>query len=255
MSKYTTEVRFICETNAGLTNSSGCNNVDDILDKCWNKIFTTKTPFFDENYRSVLCKKILKHYYLREIGAETVGIWKLWINTRLEEIMPYYNQLYESANIEFNPITDVNYTRKIDRQVDKNNTETGETSETNKLDTSSTGTSSGTNNNTRNDLYADTPQGAITDLQTMKYLTNARIITDSGSDSNNSSSTGKSSGSIDSTSSTTGKVNSVEEYIETITGKQGTENYSTMIKKFRETLLNIDMKVINEFEDLFFGLW
>ena len=118
MSKYTTEVRFICESKAGLSESAGCDNVDDIVSKSWNKIFTSKAVFFDEEYRSVLCQKILKHYYLREIGCETVGIWKLWMNTRLEEIMPFYNQLYKSALIEFNPLHDVDLKRTHNRKID-----------------------------------------------------------------------------------------------------------------------------------------
>ena len=77
MSKYTTEVRYICETDSGLDESVGFNSVDDVISKSWDKIFTSKVPFFDEDYRKVLCCKILKHYYLREKGCETVGIWKL----------------------------------------------------------------------------------------------------------------------------------------------------------------------------------
>jgi len=50
-------------------------------------------------------------------------------------------------------------------------------------------------------------------------------------------------------------VNSTENYLETIVGKQGTESYSSLLSKYRETFLNIDMQVINEFNDLFFGLW
>ena len=60
MSKYTTEVRFICESKSGLENSKGCDDVDEILNNSWNKIFTTKAEIFDENYRAVICKKILK---------------------------------------------------------------------------------------------------------------------------------------------------------------------------------------------------
>ena len=97
MSKYTTEVRYICEQKSGLEESKGFNSVDGVIGKSWDKIFTSKVNFFDEDYRQVICKKILKHYYMREIGCETVGLWMLWMNTRLEEIMPYYNQLYESA--------------------------------------------------------------------------------------------------------------------------------------------------------------
>ena len=112
MSKYTTEVRFICENSAGLSESEGADNVDSILDKCWNKVFNFDFPIFDENYRQVLCRKILKHYYTREIAHETVGRWKLALNAKLNEIMPYYNQLYKSELLEFNPFYDVDLTRK-----------------------------------------------------------------------------------------------------------------------------------------------
>lgn len=115
MSKYTTEVRYICEADSGLDESVGFNSVDDVISKSWDKIFTSKVPFFDEDYRKVLCCKILKHYYLREICCETVGIWKLWVNTKMEEIMPYYNQLYESAKLKFDPFHDVDLTRKHNR--------------------------------------------------------------------------------------------------------------------------------------------
>ena len=79
--------------------------------------------FFDEDYRKILCSKILKHYYLREIGCETVGIWKLWVNTKLEEIMPYYNQLYESAKLKFDPFHDVDLTRKHNRTENEKSTD------------------------------------------------------------------------------------------------------------------------------------
>ena len=54
-------------------------------------------PIFDENYRSVLETKILRHYYTREIGFETVGLWKHYLKTKLNEIMPKYNKLYEAS--------------------------------------------------------------------------------------------------------------------------------------------------------------
>ena len=59
VSKYTTEVRFICESFSGLTNA----NVAKYIENSWKKIFDFNFPIWDENYRSVLCTKILKHYY------------------------------------------------------------------------------------------------------------------------------------------------------------------------------------------------
>ena len=77
MSKYTTEVRFICETESGLTESVGYKDIDTVLDNSVDKIFDFDFPIFDENYRGVLERKILLHFYTREIGFETVGLWKL----------------------------------------------------------------------------------------------------------------------------------------------------------------------------------
>jgi len=355
MSKYTTEVRFICESKSGLSESKGCDNVDEIIANSWDKIFTTQCTFFDETYRSVLCKKILKHYYLREIGAETVGVWKLWMNTRLEEIMPYYNQLYKSELLEFNPFYDVDLTREHNRTGEEVSKGTGTSTETtadNKNTTSGSETSktgSGTSENTRSisddisstntrnttgsttngnettdtrtgngsrnqttlgtesktDKYSDTPQGSISNLSANTYLTNARIIDDSTtgslnestSDSSNGTTKTSGSGSEQSTitdngsseesgtikdnggttdtenttnnyketvagtgtrsgnTTSDGTVNSTEDYLETVSGKQGTESYSSLLAKYRETFLNIDMQVIGEFSDLFFGLW
>lgn len=167
MSKYTTEVRFICEHYAGLNKSEPFNSVNDILDKCWDKIFTTNCEFYVEEYRPILCKKILKHYYTREIGAETVGLWKLWVNTKLEEIMPYYNNLYKSALIDYNPLhdTEINTIRKTNNSTNLEN-----------------------KGNTK-DLYSDTPQGSLNGIDSERYLTDARkIISDSntvGTDNEN----------------------------------------------------------------------
>lgn len=279
MSKYTTEVRFICESKSGLEISGGSGDVDRIIANSWNKIFTSKAPFFDEEYRSILCQKILKHYYLREICCETVGIWTLWMNTRLEEIMPYYNQLYESAKIEFNPMHNVDLTSKHERNVEGTSKEdgtrtdntTGKRTLTGNRDTDNTsvGTRNTTNSSdeTKRDLYSDTPQGAITGLENENYLTNARKITDNvngtGNEETNTteksgtdySETEDTTGKIDGVTSNTGKTNTTEDYLETIIGKQGTESFSSLLNEFRETFLNIDMKVIEEFNDLFFGLW
>ena len=112
MSKYTTEVRYICEWAAGYQHSKGYNSIDSILNAAVNpdnpyKVFDFDFPIYDEAYRVPLEKKILRHYYTREICEETIGLWKLRMEDRLNTIMPYYNQLYRSALLEFNPLWDV----------------------------------------------------------------------------------------------------------------------------------------------------
>ena len=301
MSKYTTEVRYICEHEAGYTESKGANDVDTVIANSWNKIFTTNCTFFDNDYRSILCSKILKHYYLREIGAEVVGIWKLWMNTKLEEIMPYYNQLYQSALLEFNPFNDVNYTKRHDgtnsgssnvqgsksgtHGVTSTDTKSGTDSSTFTGRTTDTGTvtderdivSSGTDSKT--DRYSDTPQGTIsnTDLEGNSYLTNVRMIGDTthsttaddntetrnlaGTTNNTENITHSltdnftESNTISETNTTGTTTSSTDAYIEAIAGKMNTTPYSELLSKYREPFLNIDMMVIEEFDELFLGLW
>lgn len=259
MSKYTTEVRFICESKSGLEVSGGCGDVDKIIANSWNKIFTSKVTFFDEEYRSVLCQKILKHYYLREICCETVGIWTLWMNTKLEEIMPYYNQLYESAKIKFNPMHDVDLTREHKRTENETASGNRDTTNNNTTDVTSNSTTNRTTTSDENkkDLYSDTPQGALTGVENETYLTNARKINDSvnGTDDVNVNNTEKNAGVSTGKETTSSNVGTTEDYLETLVGKQGTESFSSLLNKFRETFLNIDMMVIEEFSDLFFGLW
>lgn len=200
MSKYTTEVRYICEQKAGLQESVGFNNINSVLDKSWDKIFTTNWEIFDESYRKILCEKILRSYYTREICAETVGLWQLWLDATLCEIMPTYNQLYKTTVYEFNPLYNTNITTTFTKTTRGTDTKSGSTtnsSTNNKTDdyeetNDRTVTDSGkntvkgtseynsetSNNNNFNETnkFNDTPQGGIAGIESDKYLTDIRMI-------------------------------------------------------------------------------
>lgn len=239
MSKYTTQVRYICEHDAEYEQSVGFNNVDDVIARSWFRIFTSDVEFFEEEYRAKLCRKIIKHYYLREICCETVGLWKLWMNTRLEEIMPYYNELYKSAQIKYDPLHDFNYTREFTTNRQQNDETKGTTN--------SSGNSSVKNNANDLRLFSDTPQGGINGVENMNYLTNVTKDTSNTDGSTNSSYTQYNGESKD--------VTGVEKGSESVSGKRGSSSYQDLIIQYRKTMINIDNMVIDEFKDLFMGLW
>lgn len=253
MSKYTTEVRFICENSAGLNESEGAASVDSILDECWYKVFNFDFPIFDENYRQVLCRKILKHYYTREIAHETVGRWKLALNAKLNEIMPYYNQLYKSELLEFNPFYDVDLTRSRDGSGTSN--KTSNNIETNSGTSKNVSSGSGTSSTDTLNRFSDTPQNSM-DTQGIAGSVPLTTVTKVNEDN---TTTNESTDILTREDNRTGKgtenINSTDKYIETVIGKQGTENYSSLLKKFRETFLNIDMMIIEDCSDCFFTLW
>lgn len=176
--------------------------------------------------RTELNNKILNHYRFREIGQETVGRWLFELNTALNEIMPYYNQLFYSADQDFNPIYNVDYKKSV---IGSQNASSN---------TTSTGSDSTTNEEYTKGVNSKTPQDQLNisnvNIDTVNYADNADW--------------GKSSGSTSGTNTTTGNSssNGSTSSIETTKGNFGTVSSQDLIIKYRETIINIEQKIIND---------
>ena len=110
MSDFTTQLRFICESYAGRTEEgSEAHDVDSIIALARPQLFNFDYPIFDEAYKPELETKIINHFYTQEIGQETVGLFKQRLKTKMREIMPYYNQLYLSERLKFDPFKNADY--------------------------------------------------------------------------------------------------------------------------------------------------
>ena len=171
------------------------------------------------------------------------------------EIMPYYNQLYNSAKLEYEPFYDVDITRQHTTEKEGSQESTGSgTSGSESSSTTETNSSADVTNEGWN-MYSDTPQGSVTNIENETYLTNA--TKDTNDQNTTSQQTTEDSSTVNNTyqDSLNQTTNDTENYLETVKGKQGTASYSKMLQEYRETFLNIDMMVIDELEDLFFGLW
>lgn len=147
MSKYTTEVRFLCESLYD-GESHGFSDVDQIIKQTAPQIFDFAFPIFDEDYRLTLECKILRHYYTREISEETVGLWKLRLADKLNLIMPYYNKLYESELLNFNPFIDVDI--KTAHNIDTEHSSSQQSGSVTGYNDSTIGSERGTDKNNKN---------------------------------------------------------------------------------------------------------
>lgn len=269
MSTYTIQVRYMVE-----------NNFD----------FGLKDyPIFDENYRELLNKKIIDHFYFREIGFETTELFKFYLNRTMREIMPYYNQLYKSELLEFNPFYNVDKYIDYNRLSNGNKQNVANNQTTNDLKTESTNNiesndnvfSTGTNdshsaNNTdtkNKNVHSDTPQGLLNigTIENEIYASDADIShngeSSTGSSHNNNTQLSENKGNTEQKGETTntGTVSNAltatennqntENYLSHVLGKSEGETYSEMLIKFRDTFLNIDMLVINELNSLFMGVY
>lgn len=180
----------------------------------------TEYPIFDENYRDILNEKILHHYYMDEIGFETAPLFRFYLNTKLNEIMPFYNTLYATQKTILDSNTllnNVNITETMDR------------------DTS--GSNSSSSSSTSKNVFNDTPQGKILQqsIEDQDYATNLTQNQNSISDSNTLSGT--------------------EDYIKTVTGNNGGKYNIDILNDIKNNLLNIDMLIINDLRELFMGIY
>ena len=242
MSKYTTELRFVCEMYAGCTESQDNNKVNDVISLALPKIFDFNFPIFDEEYRTVLETKIIRHFYTREIGYETVGRWKMALETKLNEIMPYYNKLYNSELLEFNPLYTHDMHTKQDDKLVKGSTVADRESHAITLGDEHSDTVVGTDYN----LTSDTPQGGLSGLDDLEYMSNAQKNTTNSTNSGNATRTDTGNSSNDRTVNST----DIDDYLQHV---YGYANYSPskLLAEYRETFLNIDMQIIKDLNKLF----
>lgn len=178
-------------------------------------------------------KKIVDHFYFRQIGQETVGRWLHYFRTRIREIMPYFVQLYEFdakfRNIE-DPLESYNLVETFRQEHSDNGSITGNTS------------SERSEESENLHRLSNTPQGRIENIDD-GYLTEATKGNGSGSsnESGESSSTSESNGSVEHTLTKRGNI--------------GVQPLGGEVENIRNAFVNIDQMVINELNDLFLQVY
>lgn len=208
-------------------------------------------PLYDESYRQKLNDKILKHYWNYEIGQETESMFRFALNRKMNEIMPLYNQLYLSAQLEIDPLLTMKYSDIVNAtdHITGNTTANGTINGTNG-ETVSGNTSSESDSKARN-VTSDTPQ--------MLLSPNEDYASGASNSVSNVTATGT-------TSSTTAGTNDVASTDASNRVDDRTSNNTRnllgfnipptdLLLKFRATFLNIDMLVIDELQTLFMQVW
>ena len=253
MAHFTTEIRSIVEVNS----SEG--SIDERIAEATPKIFNFPFPIWKEEDRQPLEELILQHYYMREIGFETVGQWKLQLRTKLREIMPYYVDLWKTTQKQYNYLQDVDIweTYESERSGDFNNTHdangSSETSDNSTFSTHDDNEQHGTNSSVTSDL----PQVVIGGSHDLDYAT-SQVAGTNGSKTNNvggGENSGSSNGSTTQHSKDSNRHSDNESSKRHKSGLQGGRTYTELINQYRDSLLQIPLMIINDLSDLFMGLW
>lgn len=173
-----------------------------------------------------LARKIVDHYYMREIGLETPALFKHYAKVLMQEIMEEKLPLIYSSSISYDPLVNVDYTETFERTADN------------------TGTSNSNSNNNSSGLgvNSNTPQGQIS---------KAGIL---AGDYASSTTATENESLIEDTTNTTNNTN--EEYTKRVKGNSGVSaTAQKMVEQYRQNIIAIDKDIIKELNKLFMGLY
>ena len=210
MSSYTLELRHIHQTF---------------------KVFNFDYDFYTDSdiIKSKFEEKFIDEYFFHEIGQETVARFQHRLRTRLNKIMPYYKQLYDTelAAKDINFLLNKDLTETFERVV------TGESSSINDLTVSDQGETNNKESNIENG--------------------NASLELENGSLTNVS----KTSLSNNTNSNNTSRDNTNQNEITTLKsqGNIGITSSAELLEKWRSVIINIDQMIIDACDDLFMQVY
>lgn len=247
------ELKTVLEALTGKTKPVQYNEIDALITDAAPLLFDFNYPIFDTSYKTGLQEKIIKFYLFYEICDTPVPRWKIWLANRMNEIMPYYNQLYSSEKLKVDPFSTMNYYRSGNRDGNITTSRTDEENSMYNRDLTSVGKTTNIDTSKTTNKSSDTPQGAITDLESGKYMSAASITDGTDSTTVDTNTNNTENGNSNRDFSSNENKDSTDHYLETIIGFNG-KTQSEMVKLYRETFLNIDRMILDDLHSLFMGV-
>lgn len=220
MSKYTVELREIVETFSRDEVESYFKdyNLEDYLTPEEIKVINERGTWSKDK----LAKKIVDHYYMHEIGSETVGLFIQRAKVAMQEIMEEKLPLIYSAAIKYDPLVNIDFTE----------TYSGSNSGSANANTSSS--SNGIS------MDSDTPQGKVSKES---ILAGEYVSSTTGNENTNVGSSQNSS-------------EENQEYTRKTKGNSGSLSTSQkLIQQYRENIIMIDRDIIKDLGSLFMSIY
>ena len=177
-----------------------------------------------------LASKIVDHYYMREIGFETIGLFKHYAKITMQELMEEYLPLIYSSSIQYDPLVNVDFTETFEREAN--------------VDNKGNSISNSGSNSSSLGVNSDTPQGRIS---------KSGILAGDYASSTGATET---ESNVDNTTNTTSTSDSNENYVKRVKGNSGVSaTAQKMVEQYRNNIRAIDREIIGKLETLFMGLY
>lgn len=234
-------------------------------------VFDFEYDFYTDDRKAIgnFEKKFLNRYAFSEINQKVVHKWKWQLKSRLDMIMPYYKQLYETElkSKELDFLLNKDYREEFIREVDRGLIENETNSENKNINSNNNSSSESNNTSSRKnitDSTLDNKSSSVDNGNASLSLDSLTGISQDKEKSTNSedvkitnSERENRTGQTTENNSNSANKNTDEKLTEKTTtigkGNIGVTSSAELLQKWRDVLINIDEMIINELSDLF--LW
>lgn len=211
------------------------------------KIFNFDYKFYDDRLKEDFEKQFIDHFWINEIGFETIGLFQQRLKTVLNDLYPKYKQLYDSEL----KAKDINFL------LNKDLKETNERLVTsNKTDNTVSHGTTTTNINASNNDNIDYKESNIDNGNAYITITNNNLTSQSN---NKKTSVVNSDENVNSQMNVDNKTDNMEKEVNTLIsqGNIGITSSAELLQKWRDVMININLMLFNEiFEnDLFMSVY
>lgn len=232
MATYTIELRKVCDiySREEVEKWFSSYNLQDYLTPTQIEQLNKFNVWNKEN----LAKKIVDHYYMREIGFETPALFKHYAKVLMQEIMEGYLLKIYTKFLEYDPLSSVDYDETYTREVKGTSEASGNSN------------SNSSSNGSGLSISSDTPQGQIS----------KQAVLNGDYASNVSASETESTIQDETNTTQNSNSNTIETYTHHMEGDNGvivTNQY--LVREFRELVENFDQEIILECGKLFMAIY
>lgn len=230
-------------------------NIKPLIDKALSSypLYTSKSTNEEVQAviptRELLNQKLLNHYKYREIGSETIARFLDELEITMNEIMPFYNQMYKTVEIMAelpNPFDNVDVVEK----TVQTRTGSGTSSDSGTTNTNDTGSSSveGSGTNKSKVLKSETPQGNISKTASeIDSVTHADDVAWQKDENERTESTESSNTTKTTTNNQTeSSSNEESELTYTKKGNQGVNTYAHDMIEFRTSIIDVTNQILED---------
>lgn len=212
----------------------------EVYEYCDGDLGLDDYPIFDEEYRAHLNELIVDSFWFREIAHETIDIFLWRLRTKMRQIMPRYNKMYKAiADLEESDMTLTGW-----QHSESLGSAQADSTESGKSSAKSDGKQTNSNESKSRTVAMQHPQ--------------VRLSTDDDYATSSSDVAGKNSGTTTTSSTQSADQSAEQSSTQYTTGVSDAEQHQgpmAVFNQYWDTIVNIDMMIIEDLEPLFMGIW